>query len=135
MKTAVDTNVLIDVFLEDATYGERSLAALRRCSERGELIACEVVWAEVAAAFSDRRRASAAMRELGVRFTAIDEQASLVAGRAWHAYRCNGGTRRRLVADFLIGAHAATHADQLLTRDRGFRRLRFSRLELLDPSA
>lgn len=134
MSTAVDTNVLLDVFADDARFGARSRAALRACREQGDLIACEVVWAEVAAAFADRRKAADALGRLGVRFVAIDEAAAITAGTVLHTYRCNGGTRRRVIADFLIGAHAAVHADQLLTRDRGFSRSHFRGLRVVDPS-
>ncbi|HTS69938.1 MAG TPA: VapC toxin family PIN domain ribonuclease, partial [Terriglobia bacterium] len=43
--------------------------------------------------------------------------------------------RTRVVADFLIGAHALHNADRLLTRDRGFYRSYFKRLTILDPTA
>lgn len=56
------------------------------------------------------------------------------AGRAWWAYRRRGGKRERVVADFLIGAHALARADRLLTRDRGFYRKDFAGLTVLDPS-
>jgi predicted nucleic acid-binding protein len=53
----------------------------------------------------------------------------------WSAYRRQRGTRERVIADFLIGAHALVQADRLLTRDRGFYRRYFEGLEILDPSA
>jgi predicted nucleic acid-binding protein len=93
------------------------------------------VWAEVTAAFPSEAAAEEALRRLGVSFSGIEESAALAAGTAWAAYRRAGGTRSRVIADFLIGAHAAGAADRLLTRDRGFYRRYFESLEVLDPSA
>lgn len=44
------------------------------------------------------------------------------------------GPRSRVVADFLVGAHASVQADRLLTRDRGFHRAYFGELTILDPT-
>jgi predicted nucleic acid-binding protein len=133
--TAIDSSVLIDVFLPDPRFGPPSRDALRRCSAEGGLVACEVVWAEVVGIFPDAGQAGAVLRELGVRFESVDEGAATSAGSAWSAYRRRRGSRNRIVADFLIGAHALSRADRLLTRDRGFHRRYFEGLEIVDPSA
>jgi predicted nucleic acid-binding protein len=132
--TAVDTNVLLDVFADDPTFRERSLATLRQSLADGQLVACEIVWAEVVAAFADPAAAQRALEAIPVTFSEIDEQSAARAGVAWRSYRRRGGTRERIVSDFLIGAHAIGRADRLLTRDRGFHRLAFKELKILDPT-
>lgn len=135
MITAVDTNVLLDVLGDDPRHRAGSLAALRRCLAEGELVACEVVWAEIAAVFADVRAAIAAMEAIPVAYAPLSHDAALRAGEVWRAYRARGGPRERVIADFLIGAHAALHADRLLTRDRGFGWAAFAGLVVLDPAA
>jgi predicted nucleic acid-binding protein len=127
--------VLLDVFGADRRFGKSSSEAVRACLAGGTLIACDVVWAEVAAAFPAPDTAANAMSALGVRFSAIDADVALSAGAAWGAYRDAGGRRQRVIADFLIAAHALGEAERLLTRDRGFFRRYFRTLAVLDPTA
>jgi len=100
----------------------------------GGLVSCEVVWAEVVGAAPGADAARAAMDRVDVRFSPLSHAAALRAGRAWRAYRQAGGPRSRLIADFLIGGHAAEQAERLLTRDRGFYRAYFDGLEVVDPT-
>jgi predicted nucleic acid-binding protein len=60
-----------------------------------------------------------------------DQECADVAGALWREYRRSGGQRTRLIADFLIGAHAQVRGSRLLTRDRGFFRRYFIGLEVL----
>ena len=135
MITAVDTNILIDVLGSDPTFGPGSRDALRAATQAGALIVSEVVWAEMSAWFRSEDEAAQTLDELRVRLVPMDAPAAFAAGAAWGAYRRGGGRRARVIADFLVGAHADTHADQLLTRDYGFYRARFRGLKILDPTA
>jgi predicted nucleic acid-binding protein len=135
VKTAVDSSVLLDVLGGDPAFGEPSRQALKNAYDAGALAVCEIVWAEVRAHFPTDQAFREALDLLGVRFDPITPEAAVQAGRLWresrHAAR---GTRGRLVADFLIGAHALLQADALLTRDRGFYRRYFATLRVIDPS-
>ena len=135
MITAVDTNVLLDVFGADPKFAPASAGALRRCLSEGSLVASEVVWAESATVFGDAGHFVEAMNKLAAFFSPLTEEAAIKAAEAWRRYRAGGGPRRRIAPDFLIGGHALVTADRLLTRDRGFYRRYFAGLRVLDPTA
>jgi predicted nucleic acid-binding protein len=134
MYTAVDTNILIDIFGDDTKFGKHSAEALRKCMNEGSLICCDVVWVETATVFPNPRDFINAMHTLNIEFSSIGHEAAMLAAEAWRHYRKAGGKRERLVADFLIGAHALTQCERLLTRDRGFYRSYFKSLKIIDPS-
>ena len=134
MITAVDSSVLLDVFAADPNFGLSSKEALTRARAEGSLVACDVVWAEVSAAFPTVADAVGAFERLHVGFSALNREAAMAAGEMWRKHRRPRTPSTRLVADFLIGAHAQHQADRLLTRDRGFYRRSFQELKVIDPS-
>lgn len=131
MISAVDTSVIIDVVAADPVHGPSSRELLRRSLNEGALIICEVVYAEIAPQFASREQLEQVLDKLGIRLSNSGDTVAYLAGQKWGEYRRAGGTRTRLVADFLIGAHAVVHAQRLLTRDRGFYRQYFADLDLL----
>ena len=120
MITAVDTSVLLDVFLPDERHGERSKRRLRKAYDSGAIVACDIVYAELAPCFRDRASLDGALRAINVSASPIEPAIAYEAGMRWKRYREAGGPRKRIISDFLIGAHASAVADNFLTRDRGF---------------
>lgn len=136
MRTAIDTTVLLDVFAADPVFGERSREALRDAYRRGALVACDVVWSEVRAAFEQDQPFAEALATLGVQFDTVSAASAALAGSLWRGQRSRSRAHRtRVVPDFLIGAHAMLQCDALLTRDRGFYRDYFTELRVVDPTA
>ncbi len=120
MITAVDTNVLLDVFIPSDEHGPQSREWLSAAYNAGAVIVCDLVYAELAPAFSSRVSLDNALREIGAALSPINSSIAYEAGLRWKLYRESGGPRNRIIIDFLIGAHAASTADAFLTRDRGF---------------
>lgn len=130
----MDTSVLLDVLGANAEFGPRSATALREALAQGAIVACEAVWAETAAFFPGAEEATATLERLRLEYSPLSSESAAHAGQAWRAHREAGGARRRVVADFLVAAHALHQADRLLTRDRGFYRLCFADLTVINPA-
>jgi predicted nucleic acid-binding protein len=136
MRTASDTSVELDVLLADPRHAARSEAALRQCASEGALIVGECVVAEIAPAIGGRgSEVGELLRDWRVEFVPSTKESAVLAGTMFGAYlaRRRALGPRRVVPDFLIGAHAALLADRLLARDRGYYRDYFKHLVLVEP--
>jgi len=136
--TAVDTNILIDILEPDPIFGLPSKEALKRCLQEGVVVACEVVWAEVAVAYAEVQEVLVStLKQMGIQFSSISLEAALMAAKCWAEYltqKPKKDEKKRIAADFLIGGHALVQCDRLLTRDKGFYRKYFKGLRVLSPS-
>ena len=123
---AVDTNILLDILLEDSEFYQRSADLLARVGAEGALVISTVAYAELSAHFDHDEDVQRFLMDVGVRVEPINIEVARAAGRAWHAYivakrvgnsRRDKSERKPILADFLIGAHAIVGKYALLTRD------------------
>ena len=132
MVTAIDTSILLDILLDDPQHSVKSLELLESALADGRVIACPVVCAELRPLFETDTELIQRLREMSVEFDEIGRDSSLLAGQIWKQYRKNGGKKSRVLADFLIGAHATAKSERLLTRDRGYYRQYFKKLKIMN---
>ena len=134
MITALDTNILLDILIPNEQFYEASANALDDAAGQGSLVISDIVYAELCIQFETQRECDAFLESNEIRVQPLTREALFLASRAWRAYRQQGGKRTRILADFLIGAHAQKQAMRLLSRDRGFYGKLFPSLEIYDPS-
>jgi predicted nucleic acid-binding protein len=134
MITAIDTNILLDVLVPNDKFCDASVGALENAAAGGSLVVCDLVYAELCIHFNTQSECDRFLQGNEIRVEALNNEAHFLASRVWRAYRKQGGQRARILADFLIGAHAHVQASRLVSRDRGFYRKLFPALSLIDPS-
>ena len=129
-----DSNVLLDVIMADRQWSRWSQAALDEWSRRGPVLINPVIYAELAPAYDTIEKLDAAIEAVGLEFYDIPRAALFLASRAYVQYRRRGGTRRSVLPDFFVGAHAAVLDIPLLTRDTHRYRAYFPSLRLVAPA-
>ena len=141
---AVDSNILIDFIGNDSGAADAADDALRRALGSGPVVACDIVVAEVVTGLGAGSAVIDALEELGIEFAALELRSAVRAGEMQRRYRERRAAelRRqaagtddapRVVADFLIGAHALLQCQGLITRDAGFFRDYFKGLKVIVP--
>lgn len=136
MKTAIDTNVLSAVI--SGERGAHSLAdELFRLIATDHLIICAPVYSELLAhPITSISEIDLFLTESGISIDyKLDPNIWLVAGTAFRHYaqrrrKSKGGEPKRLLIDFVVGAHASLHADRLFTLDRNRYTRDFPKLRL-----
>lgn len=131
--TLVDSNVLLDIFTEDASWLEWSKEALGAAAESGPLYINPVIYAEVSVRFSRVEDLEDALPSAEFRRAALPWAAAFLAGKAFVSYRRNRGAASAPLPDFFIGAHAAVDDLALLTRDTRRYRTYFPTVRLVAP--
>ena len=116
MSAAVDSNVLIALWNEDDTLNTQARSALDTALARGGLLIAAPVFAELLAAPSRTESfLDSFCKETGIAVDwNLNEATWRGAGRAFRQYvarrrRQRDSGPRRILADFLIGAHALHH--------------------------
>ena len=133
----VDTNVLLDVVLDDAVWAEWSQRQLDAASLRGSLFINPVIYSELSMAFARIEELEAVLADGGFQVEEIPREALFLAGKVFLRYRqrSRASVKRNVLPDFFIGAHAAVRGLPLLTRDVGRYRAYFPTVELISPES
>ena len=113
----VDTNVLLDVLEEDSRWVAWSQDRLDAASATDTLAINPIIYSELSMAFARIEELEAVIMDAALTVEAIPREALFLAGKAFLRYRRSRGTKRSVLPDFYIGAHAAVMQWPILTRD------------------
>lgn len=129
----VDSNVILDLFLNNPNWADWSEATLEELSAANRLFINPIIYAEISIGFERIEELESALRPTGVVLLDIPKEALFLAGKAFLKYKKRLGKRRFPLPDFFIGAHAAVMELALLTRDARRYRSYFPTVRLISP--
>lgn len=154
MITSIDTNILLDILLPDKEYALDSKELIDFYNQKGQLIICELVYAELSSQFSSDKELSKFLNDTSIKLVYSNEKTLALSGERWKNYSKNRRNtlqcpacgkkfsincphckhtikvRQHIISDFIIAAHALNQATLLLSRDRGFLKSCFSDLRV-----
>lgn len=127
----IDTNVVLDVLLNDEEWGERSYNFLLFQLQTNELAINPIIYGELAAGYETIEALENAVKLF--KKLPLPYEAAFLAEKAFMKYKKQSGLKTRPLADFFIGAHALILGSPLITRDSEKYKTYFPSLKLISP--
>ena len=103
----VDSNVILDIFLDDPVWAEWSEETLNQYGEANDLFINPIIYTELSIGFNRIEELEKAIEIAGFQILELPKEALFLAGKAFLQYRRSQGTKISPLPDFFIGAHAA----------------------------
>jgi predicted nucleic acid-binding protein len=113
----VDSNVILDIFLDDPDWADWSEVTLDHYGTADELCINPIIYTEVSIGFNRIEELEAAVAAAGFQMLPLPKEALFLAGKVFLQYRRSKGTKTSPLPDFFIGAHAAVLNMDVITRD------------------
>jgi predicted nucleic acid-binding protein len=129
----VDSNVILDIFLDDPDWADWSETVLAKFSDRTTLYINPIIYTEVSAGFEKIEELEWALQQGGFQLLEIPREALFLAGKAYLKYRKAKGIKPSPLPDFYIGAQAAVLDLDLITRDKARYRTYFPTVRIICP--
>jgi hypothetical protein len=129
----VDSNVILDIFLDDPNWADWSESVLVEYSSDTDLYINSIVYSEVSIGFEKIEELESALNKSGFQMLEIPKEALFLAGKVFLKYRRSRGIKRSPLPDFYIGAQAAVFDMELITRDVTRYHTYFPSVRLISP--
>lgn len=129
----VDSNVILDLFLNDPQWADWSETTLNQCGASNELVINPIVYTELSIGFNRIEELENAIERAGLHLLEMPREALFLAGKVFLQYRRNKGAKSSPLPDFFIGAHAAVLDVSLITRDVARYQTYFPTVNLICP--
>ncbi len=129
----VDSNVILDIFLDDPNWADWSESTLADYSEHTTLYINTIIYTEVSVGFNRIEELESALHKGGFQMLEIPKESLFLAGKAYLKYKRGKGIKKSPLPDFYIGAQAAVLNLDLITRDEGRYRTYFPTVRIICP--
>ena len=129
----VDSNVILDIFLDDPDWADWSVRTLDQYGAMGDLYINPIIYTEISIGFQRIEELEAAIESAAFKMLEVPREALYLAGKAYLQYRRKRGTKHSPLPDFFIGAHAAVLGIELITKDLSRYRTYFPTVKLISP--
>ena len=128
----VDSNVILDLFLDDPDWADWSETTLTKYGDQNALFINFVIYTEISIGFERIEELETAMQIAAFQILEIPKEALFLAGKAYMQYKKSQGLKSSPLPDFYIGAQAAVMDLDLITRDISRYRTYFPTVNLIN---